>query len=160
MQIHLNARTARRAHTIASALAPLLKGVSRVALVALLALPMLACEREGAVLAEAQYQAALVGDWQGNVEGDSESISFQADGRFSSEVLPTGFISTTLDQGATSTVRGAWMLQGNVITLNIDQASGAPPVNLATTSTIVSFNENKLVVKSDTGQTSTFIRSQ
>lgn len=160
MQTHLNARTARRAHTLASALAPLLKGVSRAALVALLALPMLACEREGSALAEAQYQAALVGDWQGNVEGDSESISFQADGRFSSEVLPTGFIGTTLDQGVPSTVRGAWMLQGNVITLNIDQASGAPPVNLATTSTIVSFNENKLVVKSDTGQTSTFIRSQ
>lgn len=160
MQTRLTVRTAGQASATASALAPLMQGVSRVALVALLALPMLACEREGAVLAEAQYQAALVGHWQGNVEGDSESISFQADGRFSSEVLPTGFISTTLDQGVPSTVRGAWTLQGKVITLNIDQANGAPPVNLATTSTIVSFNENKLVVKSDTGQTSTFIRSR
>lgn len=160
MQTHLNARTASRARTTASALAALMQGVSRVALVALLALPMLACEREGAVLAEAQYQAALVGDWQGNVEGDSEAISFQADGRFSSEVLPTGFIGTTLDQGVPSTVRGAWTLQGKVITLIIDQANGTPPANLATTSTIASFHENALVVKSDTGQTSTFSRSR
>ncbi len=160
MQTDLNARTDRQGRTIASAVAPLLQGVSRVALVVLLALPMLACEREGAVLAESQYQAALVGNWRGDVDGDSESISFQADGRFSSEVLPTGFISTTLDQGVPSSVRGAWTLQGNVITLNIDQASGAPPANMATTSTIASFHENALMVKSDTGQTSTFIRSR
>jgi hypothetical protein len=159
MQTRLTVRTATPASAIASALGPLVQGISRVALGLLLVLSINACERKGAELDQSQYQSALVGDWQGSVGGDNESITFHADGRFSSEVLPTGFISTTLDQGVTDTVSGTWMLQGKVINLGIEQASGAQPVDLATSSTIVSFNQNQLVIKSDSGQTSTFIRA-
>lgn len=159
MHTVLNALNARPIRITANSLPPLANSLLRISLMLLLALGMIACERDGALLPESQYQTALVGTWQGSVDGDSESISFQADGRFSSEVLPTGFISTTLDQGVAGKVGGAWTLQGKVITLSIDQASGAAPANLATTSTITSFNQNKLVVKSDSGETSIFVRS-
>jgi hypothetical protein len=136
----------------------LMTGLVRAFLVLLLATGLSSCERAGTSLAEPQYQAALVGDWQGNVGDDSESISFEADGSFSCQVRSNGFIGTTLGQGTTGAIRGSWTLQGNIITLAIDHASQEQPLNLATTSTIVSFNQNQLVVKSDTGETSTFTR--
>lgn len=137
----------------------LMAGLVRAFLVLMLAAGLSACERAGTALTEPQYQAALVGDWQGIVGDDSESISFEADGSFKCQMRSNGFISTTLGQGTTGSIRGSWALRGKVITLSIDQASQVQPSNLATTSTIVSFNQNQLVVQSDTGETSTFTRA-
>ena len=137
----------------------LMTGIVRASLVLLLATGLSSCERAGTSLAESQYRTALVGDWQGNVGEDSESINFEADGSFSCQVRSNGFIGATLGQGSSGTISGAWTLEGNIITLAIDHASQEQPLNLATTSTIVSFNQNQLVVKSDAGETSTFIRA-
>ena len=117
-----------------------------------------ACSPDGATVDEAQYAAKIVGDWQGTVADDTETISFGADGRFMSRVRPRGFISNTLSQGFTGTVRGTWTIKGNVISLNIDSAEDANIVNKTATSTIEMFNQNELVVRSSRGETSTFMR--
>jgi hypothetical protein len=99
-----------------------------------------------------------VGDWQGTVADINETISFSADGRFMSRVRRRGFISNTLGQGTTDTIRGTWTIKGNVISLNIDSAEDANVVNKTATSTIEMFKQNELVVRSSRGETSTFMR--
>jgi len=54
------------------------------------------------------------GDWQGTVGDMKETISFDADGKFVSEVRRQGFISNTLGQGITGTIRGTWGAQWKV----------------------------------------------
>ena len=127
--------------------------------VTLLALGLAACERNGAIIAAPQYQATLVGDWQGTVGDEQETISFTQDGRFTAQLLRKGFLSNTLGQGEAGTIKGSWVLQGKMITLAIDSTDHVQPLKLATTSTIVSFKQNELVVSSDAGKTSTFFRA-
>lgn len=156
-KLHAGARSAD--HKLARSVIQVVAGLVPRSLMLMLALGLAGCEREGALLTESQYQGALSGDWSGSVGDEQESISFREDGRFNCKALPTGFISTTLGQGVAGTISGTWTLQGNVINLAIDQTSNEEPLNLATRSTIVTFNQNQLVVKSDSGATSTFIRT-
>ena len=100
-----------------------------------------------------------MGDWQGTVGDEQETISFTQDGRFTAQLLRKGFLSNTLGQGEAGTINGTWVLQGKMITLAIDSTDHVQPLNLATTSTIVSFKQNELVVSSDAGKTSTFVRA-
>jgi hypothetical protein len=67
----------------------------------LLACGLPSCSPDGAPVAEAQYAAKIVGNWQGTVGDTNETISFAADGGFVSQVRPRGFISNTLGQGVT-----------------------------------------------------------
>jgi hypothetical protein len=125
----------------------------------ILALSLLSCAPdEGAAIGQAQYTAKIVGDWQGIVGDVRETISFNADGKFTSHVLPRGFISNTLGQGTTGTIRGTWRIEGNVITLNIDSAENADVLNKTATSTIEIFKQNELRVRDSKGETSTFVR--
>jgi hypothetical protein len=125
----------------------------------ILALSLLSCAPdEDATIREAQYAAKIVGDWQGIVGDVRETISFSADGKFTSHVGPRGFISDTLGQGVTGTVRGTWAIEGNVITLSIDSADKANVLNKTATSTIEMFKQNELTVRSSRGETSTFVR--
>jgi hypothetical protein len=101
----------------------------------------------------------LVGEWLGTVGDTRETISFGADGTFVSQVRHRGFISNTLGQGVTGTIRGKWAIDGKVITLNISSAEDARLLNTTTTSTIESLKPNELVVKSASGETSTFVRA-
>ena len=128
-------------------------------LLVLLAVGLSSCEREGAPIAESQYAATLVGDWQGTVGETKETLSFRADGGFTALVRPMGFISNTLDQGTTGRLQGTWTVQGQVITLRIDSAEDERLLNRTTTSRIMTFKQNELVVKSDKGETSTFLRA-
>ena len=116
------------------------------------------CSPDGATIGEAQYAAKIVGDWQGTVADVNETISFSADGKFMSRARRRGFISNTLGQGITGTIRGTWTISGNVITLNIDSTEDSKLLNKITTSTIESFKQNELVVRSSGGETSTFMR--
>ena len=125
---------------------------------ALLVLGLSSCERDGASIPASQYGANLVGDWQGTVGTTKETISFRADGGFTALVRPMGFISNTLDQGTTGTIRGTWAVQGQVITLSIGSAEDERLLNRTTTSRIMTFKQNELVVKSASGETSTFVR--
>ena len=117
------------------------------------------CAPDGATVDEAQYAAKIVGDWQGTVADVNETISFSAGGRFMSRVRRRGFISNTLGQGTTDTIRGTWTIKGNVISLNIDSAENENVLNKTTTSTINMFKQNELALRSSSGETSTFVRT-
>jgi hypothetical protein len=124
----------------------------------LLASLLLSCSPSGSPVPQADYATRIVGGWQGTVGEVSETITFNADGKFVSEVRPRGFISNTLGQGVTGTVRGTWQINANAITLNVTSAQDARLGDTATKSTIEKFEPNELVVKSDRGETSTFRR--
>jgi len=119
---------------------------------------LFACSPEGRPVAEADYAAKIVGDWQGKVGGRNETISFAADGGFVSLVQPGGFIGLTLGQGRTDTIRGTWVIEGKSMILNMPSATPERVLNFAATATIESFKTNELLVKSGSGGTSTFIR--
>ena len=73
-------------------------------------------------------------------------------------VRPRGFISNTLGQGVTGTVRGTWQISGNAITLDVASAQDARLSDTATRSTIEKFEPNEIVVRSAKGEVSTFRR--
>ena len=75
-------------------------------LVLIFAFNLPSCAPDGGTIGAAQYAAKIVGDWQGTVGDMKETISFNADGKFVSQVRPRGFISNTLGQGITGTIRG------------------------------------------------------
>jgi hypothetical protein len=124
-----------------------------------LALGFSSCTREGAAIPEAQYATTIVGDWTGTVGDTKETISFGPDGKFVSKVIPGGFINSTLDQGVTGTILGTWSIAGKVITLNISSTKEASLLNRTTTSTIESFRQNELTIRSSQGTTSSFVRT-
>jgi len=132
---------------------------TRLFLLLPLACGLLSCSPDGPPVAEAEYSAKIVGDWQGTVGDTKEAISFAADGKFVSQVRSRGFISNTLGEGVTGTVRGTWAIKGKSITLNIVSADDVRLLNKTTASTIETFKPNELVVKSGNGETSTFVRA-
>jgi hypothetical protein len=70
-----------------------------------------------ATVGEADYSSKIVGDWQGNVDGTNETVSFDSKGEFVSLVQPQGFIGRTLGQGVTGRIRGTWVIKGKPVTL-------------------------------------------
>ena len=131
--------------------------VARVSLAALAACALIACS-PSAKVAEADYPAMIVGGWQGTVGDTKEDITFNGDGTFAAYVRPTGFISNTLGQGITGTIRGTWTIKGKSVTLTVDSTARENVRNRTTTSTIESFKTDEIVVKSEKGATTTFVR--
>jgi hypothetical protein len=107
---------------------------------------------------EAEYRAKIVGNWLGTVGDMKESMTFNVDGSFIAQVRPRGFISNTLSEGVTGTIRGTWALNGKIITLKIIGAEDERVINSVTSSTILAFNQDEFTIKSDRGETSTFLR--
>ena len=108
---------------------------------------------------EADYGVKIVGNWQGTVGNMKESITFNGDGSFIAQLRPQGFISNTLSQGITGTIRGTWAINGKTITLKITSAEDERVKNSMTSSTILAFNQDELSMKNDRGETSTFTRA-
>ena len=123
-----------------------------------LALGVSACTPAKPV-AEAEYSAKIVGNWLGTVGDMKESITFSADGSFVAQLRPQGFISDTLSQGVTGTIRGTWAINGKTIILKITSAEDVRVKNGVTSSTILAFNQEKISLKNDLGTTSTFTRA-
>ena len=123
-----------------------------------LALGVSACTPAKPV-AEAEYGAKIVGNWLGTVGDMKESITFSADGSFIARLRPQGFISNTLSQGVTGTIRGTWAINGRIIVLKITSAEDVRVKNGVTSSTILAFNQEELLLKNDVGTTSTFTRA-
>src|SRR5277367_3520874 len=109
----------------------------------LAAVGIVSCTPEKEPVPESQYSAKLAGDWRGTVGDDKETISFQAGGAFTAQLRPMGFISNTLGQGVTGTIRGTWVLQGKVITLNVSSADNEQLLNKTTKGTIENFRQNE-----------------
>jgi hypothetical protein len=78
----------------------------------LLACGLSACSRDVTAVGETEYAAKVVGEWRGIVGDTNETVSFAADGKFVSQVRPRGFISNTLGEGITGTIRGTWATNG------------------------------------------------
>jgi hypothetical protein len=132
--------------------------VVRLCLLMALALGVSSCTPAKPV-AEAEYGAEIVGNWLGTVGDMKEAITFSADGSFVAQLRPQGFISNTLSQGVTGTIRGTWAIRGKTLTLKITSAEDERVKNSVTSSTILSFNQDELLVKSAQGETSTFTRT-
>ena len=129
----------------------------RLGLLLALALGVSSCKPPKPV-AEADYSTRIVGNWLGTLGNMKESIIFTGDGSFVAQLRPQGFISNTLSQGVTGTIRGTWAINGKTITLKITSAEDERVNNSVTSSTILAFNQDELSMKSDRGDTSTFIR--
>ena len=123
-----------------------------------LAFGLLACTPAKPV-PEAKYSATIVGNWLGTVGDMKESITFSADSRFIAQLRALGFISNTLSQGVTGTVHGTWAIKGKNITLKITHAEDERIKNSVTSSNILAFNQDELTIKSEQGETSTFLRA-
>ncbi|MFY9704725.1 MAG: lipocalin family protein [Desulfobacterales bacterium] len=134
--------------------------MNRCMLAMLLALAFVvpSCETSKPVV-EADYAAKIVGDWVGTVDDEKESITFRADGGFEAQLRPSGFISNTLSQGVTGTIRGTWAISGKTITLKITSTEDERVKNSSASSTILAFSTNELEMKSDRGETSKFVRA-
>jgi len=88
-----------------------------------------------------------------------ESITFNGDGSFIAQLRLQGFISNTLSQGVTGTIRGTWAINGKTITLKITSAEDERVKNSVTSSTILAFNQDEFSIKSERGETSMFTRA-
>jgi hypothetical protein len=130
----------------------------RLGLLLALALGVSSCTPAEPV-AEAEYGAKIVGNWRGTVGNMKESITFNGDGSFIAQLRPQGFISNTLSQGVTGTIRGTWAINGKTITLKITSAEDERVKNSVTSSTILAFNQDEFSIKSDRGETSMFTRA-
>jgi len=117
-----------------------------------------ACAKKSPPVSEAEYSMKIVGRWQGTVGDLKETMSLNGDGTFVCQLRPMGFIANTLSQGVTGTIRGTWKITGAIITLRITGAENESLRNRITSSTIVTFKEDQLVLKSGGGETSPFQR--
>jgi hypothetical protein len=85
-------------------------------------------------------------------------MSLKSDGTFVCQLNQTGFIANMLYPVVPGTVSGTWSITGNVMMLKITGEKNERLVNKTASSVIVSFNENELVLKSNRGETSSFVR--
>ena len=130
----------------------------RVFAVATLWFLFASCANNSTPVPKAEYSAEIVGRWQGAVGDEKETMSIRGDSTFVCQLHPMGFISNTLSQGVTGTVRGTWKITGAIITLRITGSENEGLRNRIASSTILTFNKDELALKSDRGQTSTFRR--
>jgi hypothetical protein len=116
------------------------------------------CKNNSQPVPEAEYSTKIIGHWQGIVDDLKETMSINSDRTFVCKVHRMGFIANTLSQSLTGTIRGTWSISGAILTMNITSAKNERLGNKVASSTIMSFNEDKLVLKSDRGGTSPFQR--
>ena len=116
------------------------------------------CTNNSSTVPGREYSTKIVGHWQGTVGDLKETMSIDADGTFVCQLRPRGFIANTLSQSLPGMVRGTWKITGAIITLRITGAESEALKNKITSSTIVAFKEDELVLKSDHGETSPFRR--
>ncbi len=119
---------------------------------------LVSCANRSSTVAEAEYSARVVGRWQGTVGDFKETMSIKGNGTFVCQLQPRGFIANTLSQGVPGTIRGTWTITGAIITLRITAAENERLRDKIVSSTIMAFKENRLVLKSDRGETSPFQR--
>lgn len=116
------------------------------------------CVNNSRSVPEADYSTKIAGRWFGTVGELKETMSIDSNGTFVCQLHPTGFIGRTFSPTVTGTVRGTWKITGAIITLRITGAEDKRFGNKITSSAIVTFREDELVLKSDRGETSSFRR--
>ena len=116
------------------------------------------CANNSPSVSLADYSTKIVGRWQGTVDNLKETMSIDRDGTFVCQLRTTGFLANTLSQSVAGTVRGMWKITGVIITLRITGEKNERLGSRTTSSTIVAFKEDELVLKSDRGETTYFRR--
>lgn len=105
-----------------------------------------------------EYPTKIVGRWQGTVGDYKETMVLNADSTFFCKLYPMGFIANTLSQGVMGMIHGTWKINGAIITLRITGSENEHLINKVVSTTIQTFNSDRLVLKSDRGETSPFQR--
>jgi hypothetical protein len=118
------------------------------------------CANDPPPVRQAEYSTKIIGIWQGTVGDLKETMTIDGDGTFVCQLHPRGFIANTLSQGVSGTIRGTWKITGTMITLRITSAENEQLKNKIASSTIVALREDRLVLKSDRGETSAFQRAR
>jgi hypothetical protein len=130
----------------------------RAIAVVVLGFCLASCANNSSTVPEAEYSTKIVGHWQGTVGDLKETMSIDGDGTFICQIRPTGFLANTLSQSLPGKISGTWKITGAIINLRITGAKNERLGNRITSSTIVAFEADKLVLKSDRGETSPFRR--
>jgi hypothetical protein len=117
-----------------------------------------ACAHDSPSVPQAAYSTKIVGRWRGTVGDLKETVTISANGTFLGQLYPTGFIANTLAQGRPGKISGTWKINGKVMTLRITAEKSERIANRTAANTIVAFNDDELVLRSDRGETSSFRR--
>jgi len=107
---------------------------------------------------KADYATEIVGSWQGVVGELNETMTLKSDGTFVCKLQPTGFLATTFREKTSGTIYGNWTIKGDDIQLQVTGEKNEQVKNRSTSSTITTFKENSLTLKSDGGEITTFER--
>ncbi len=116
------------------------------------------CKNNSKIVPEAEYASKIVGHWQGTVGSSKETMYLNPDSTFVCKIHPMGFMANTLSQSQPGTVSGKWKIAGAIISMTITDSKNEHLGNSNVSSTIISFRENELTLKSGRNETSTFKR--
>jgi len=130
----------------------------RALAVVVLGISLAACANNSRPVPEADFSTKIIGRWQGTVGDERETMSISGDGTFICQLHQAGFIANMLYPVVPGTISGTWIITGNILTLNLTGAENERLANRAASSVIVSLNENTLVLRTDRGETSSFVR--
>ena len=130
----------------------------RAIAVAVLGFCLASCTNNLLTVSKADYSTKIVGSWQGTVGNLKETMSIKGDGTFVCRLHPGGFIANMIFPTVPGTIHGTWKINDAIITLRITGAENESLRNKIASSTIVTFKEDQLVLKSGRGETSTFRR--
>jgi hypothetical protein len=109
-------------------------------------------------VSEAEYPTKIIGSWEGTVGELKEVMVLKPDCTFVCHVRSIGFIANTLSQSIPGTIYGRWVITGAKINMKITGEMNEQTENNNTSSLIVAFNQNRLVLKSSRGDSSVFNR--
>ncbi len=132
--------------------------IKKIIAVVVLGFFLASCTNNILDVSKAEYPTKIIGTWQGTVGNLKETMKIMGDGNFVCRLHPGGFISNMIFPTVPGEVRGTWKINGEIITLSITGEKNENLKNRIASSTIVSFKEGELVLKSARGETSSFQR--
>ncbi|MEO8900744.1 MAG: lipocalin family protein [Polyangiaceae bacterium] len=135
-------------------LAPRLRAIAAI----ILGCCLVSCANDSLPVPPAEYSLEIIGNWQGTVGDTKETVRINSEGTFVGQIHRTGFLANTLSQTLPGRVSGTWNVAGAMITLKITDNEHEHLLNRIATSTIKSFTADKLILKSERGETATFRR--
>jgi len=125
---------------------------------AILGLCLVSCTNNIQTISKADYPTKIVGTWKGTVGNLKETMSIKGDGTFVCRLHLGGFISNMIYPTVPGMIYGTWKINDAIIALSITGAQNENLRSSVALSTIVSFKEGELELKSDRGETSLFQR--
>jgi hypothetical protein len=113
---------------------------------------------DNSLVSESEYSTKIIGSWEGTVGELKEVMVLNPDCTFVCHVRSIGFIANTLSQSLPGKIYGRWLITGAKINMEITGEKNEHVENNTTSSLIVAFKQNCLVLKSSGGDSSVFNR--